>query len=314
MSNPAHIVKLKPLFTFHELTILSIVRHPPPIILRVETRVAIDIFGLQIYWYGILLTIGMMLAVHLAAMELKRLGVAPQVMWDGALIILGLGILGGRLYHAFSEYNDGTLGWSYYRNHPLEIITGIRDGGLGIYGGVVAGGLGALYVALRNRVRPGIMADCLAPALPLGQAIGRWGNYANQELYGPPTGSSWWGITIAPWARVPPYNNLDQYPLDLHFHPTFLYESIYSFIGVILMLWIGRKFSDKLHTGDLFGLYMIYYGIGRGLLESTVRLDAATYGTGPLPTAVLFSLAFIAGGIVILVGNRLFKTKMQLQV
>ena len=278
-----------------------------------DTRVAIDIFGFQIYWYGILLTLGMMLAVHVAAMELKRLGYSPQIMWDGALIILGLGILGGRLYHALSEYNDGTLGWSYYRNHPLEIITGIRDGGLGIFGGVVAGGLGALYVALRNKVRPGVMADCIAPGLLLGQVIGRWGNYANQELYGPPTGSSWWGITIAQWARVPPFNDLAAYPLDLRFHPTFLYESLYNFIGFIVLLWVARKFSDRLRTGDLLGIYMIYYGIGRGLLESTVRLDAATYGTGPLPTAVLFSLTFIAGGILLLVGNRVSHAKMQLQ-
>ena len=255
----------------------------------------------------------MMLAVHVAAMELKRLGYSPQIMWDGALIILGLGILGGRLYHALSEYNDGTLGWSYYRNHPLEIITGIRDGGLGIFGGVEAGGLGALYVALRNKVRPGVMADCIAPGLLLGQVIGRWGNYANQELYGPPTGSSWWGITIAQWARVPPFNDLAAYPLDLRFHPTFLYESLYNFIGFIVLLWVARKFSDRLRTGDLMGIYMIYYGIGRGLLESTVRLDAATYGTGPLPTAVLFSLVFIAGGILLLLGNRVLNAKMQLQ-
>ncbi len=279
----------------------------------VDTRVAIDIFGFQIYWYGILLTLGMMLAVHIAAMELKRLGYSPQIMWDGALIILGLGILGGRLYHAFSTYNDGTLGWPYYKEHPLEIITGIRDGGLGVYGGIVGGGLGALYVAFRNRVRIGVMADCIAPALPLGQAIGRWGNYANQELYGPPTGSSWWGITIAKWARVPPYTDLDQYPLDVRFHPSFFYESLYNFIGFILLLWIGRKFANRLRTGDLFGIYMIYYGIGRGLLESTVRPDAFTYGTGPLPTAVMFSLVFITGGILILIGNRLIHAKMQLQ-
>ena len=270
-----------------------------------DTRVAISLFGLDVYWYGIIITFGMMVSTYVAAKELKRLGHNPQIIWDGAIWILALGILGGRMYHVFSEYNDGTPGWSFYRQHPLEIITGFRNGGLGIFGGVLGGAIGAVIVAYRNKVPFGNMANAIAPSLLIGQAIGRWGNFANQELYGPPT-SLPWGIRIADWARVGEYRDLVKYPIaTTYFHPSFFYESFWNLIGFGLLLWVARRFKAQLKPWDTFGLYMSWYGTGRTFLESFVRLDAATYGTGPLHTAVLFGLAFVGIGALILLFNHL---------
>lgn len=267
-----------------------------------DTRVAFSLFGLDVYWYGVLITTGMVLAVYVAANELKRYGYNPQILWDGAIIILGLGVLGGRMYHVFSTYNDGTLGWPYYRENPLAIITEFRNGGLGIYGGIVGGAIGAVIVCIRNKVPFGVMANSIGTSLLLGQMVGRWGNYANQELYGPPTNLPW-GIQIAEGARVAPYNDLVKYSLETRFHPSFLYESIWNFIGFIILLWAARKFQKQLRQWDMFALYMIWYGIGRGFLESTVRVDALTYGFGSIPPAVAWSLAFVAGGLAILAWN-----------
>jgi phosphatidylglycerol:prolipoprotein diacylglycerol transferase len=269
-----------------------------------DTRIAFNLFGLDVYWYGIILTTGMMVAVYVAAMELGRRGYARAILWDGAILVLGLSILGGRLYHVFSEYNDGTPGWSYYREHPLEILD-IRSGGLGVFGGIVLGGLGGVILAIRHKVHFGAMADSIGMGLILGQCIGRWGNFANQELYGPPTNLPW-GMPIQEWARTGIYRDLQAYPIETtFFHPSFLYESLWCFLGFILLLWVERKFAAWMKHGDLFAFYLIFYGTGRAALEATVRLDALTYG-GAIPTAVLFGLGFVAFGIVILLINHVF--------
>jgi phosphatidylglycerol:prolipoprotein diacylglycerol transferase len=275
-----------------------------------DTRVAFSLFGFDVYWYGIVITTAMIAATYIAAKEFERRGKDPNIIWNGMVIVLGLGILGARMYHVFSEYNDGTPGWSFYRANPTQIFN-LRSGGLGIFGGLIGGAIGATFVALRNKVNWWFMADCIAPGLPLGQAIGRWGNFFNQELYGAPTGSSWWGVTIQPWARVRAgnvdYSDLQKFPLDTRFHPAFFYESIWSLAGFLLLMWVARKFSSKLISGDLFAFYLIWYGIGRGLIESQFRLDAQTYSIGatPLPTAVLLALVFIVLGAGILISNRL---------
>lgn len=286
---------------------------PLTTMLAMDTRVAFSLFGLDVYWYGVLITLGMVLATYVAANELKRYGYNPQILWDGAILILGLGVLGGRMYHVFSTYNDGTPGWPYYREHPLAIITEFRNGGLGIYGGIVGGAIGAIIVCIRNKVPFGVMANAIGVALPLGQLIGRWGNYANQELYGPPTNLPW-GIRIDEWARVDPYRDLAQYPLDTHFHPSFLYESIWNFIGLIVLLWAARRFQKQLRGWDVFALYAIWYGIGRGLLEATLRVDAYTYGFGSIPPGVAWSLAFIGGGLIVLFWNHVIARPKSAQV
>jgi phosphatidylglycerol---prolipoprotein diacylglyceryl transferase len=269
----------------------------------VDTRVAFSILGYPIYWYGIIITLAMMAAVWVTAREFERRGGDNQIVWDGALIVLACGIIGARLYHVFSEYNDGTPGWSYYRQNPIEILN-LRSGGLGIFGGIAGGFLGALFVVFRHKIPFWQLADSVAPALLIGQGIGRWGNFFNQELYGGPTGSTWWGIQIAEWARVSPFNNLTDFPLDTRFHPTFFYESAWNLAGALLLLWLARRASSTLKRSDLFAGYLLWYGTGRLVLELTVRNDAWTYTTGGIPTGVVFALGWLIAGFGLLIFNR----------
>ena len=271
-----------------------------------DPRVALQIGPLSIYWYGIIITTGIIAATYIATLEAKRRGEDPNIVWDGVILVVFLGLVGARLYHVFSTPNDGSnVGWEYYRQNPIEIIM-IRSGGLGIYGGIIGGLIGVLILAVRKRLKLLRWLDIVVPGLALAQSIGRWGNYVNQELYGGPTGSSWWGVTIAPEYRVNTakidFTDLNAYPLDTRFHPTFFYESVWNFAGFILLMWFGRRFEPRLRDGDVFGLYLIWYGIGRSWVELLFRPDAWTIGA--LPTAVWISLGLAAlGGGLMLVNH-----------
>lgn len=269
--------------------------------------VAIDLGFLKVHWYGIILTTGMIIATYITALEVKRRGENPAIVWDGVLIVLLLGLAGARLYHVFSSPNDGSgSGWEFYRQNPLQILA-VWRGGLGIYGGLIGGVLGILIVTLRHKLRLMRWLDCVAPGVVLAQAIGRWGNFVNQELYGGPTGSSWWGVTIEPAYRIRTssidFTDLQAYPPETRFHPTFFYESAWNFIGFILLMWISRRFARVLRDGDIMALYFIWYGIGRGWVELFFRPDAWTLGV--LPTAVWISIGFIGLGLVILLLDHL---------
>ncbi len=252
----------------------------------------------------------MFAAVYVTARGYKERGGNPDAVWDGALLVLGMAIAGARLYHVFSEYNDGTLGWSHYRQNPLEILN-LRSGGLGIFGGILGGIAGAMILVVWRKMPFWKLADSVAPALLVGQGLGRWGNYFNQELYGGPTGSNWWGITIIEQARVQAYADLAKFPLDTRFHPTFFYESAWNLAGAAFLLWLDRRrgsesgAATRLKRVDLFGLYFIWYGAGRLFLESTLRVDAYTYTTGGLPTGVLFAIGWLIAGSLLLIRNRM---------
>ena len=272
--------------------------------------VAIDLGIIKIHWYGIILTFGMVMAAYIAAHEAKRRGENPNIVWDGVLWVIGLGLVGARLYHVFSSPNDGSgSGWAYYSQNPLQILF-IWQGGLGIFGGLLGGLLGVFIVMARNRAPLMRWLDCIVPGVVLAQAIGRWGNYANQELYGGPTGSSWWGVTIDAAHRIRTgkidFTDLQTYPLDTRFHPTFFYESAWNFVGFILLMWIARRFERVLRDGDLLALYFVWYGIGRAWVELLFRPDAWTLGS--LPTAVWISLGSIAlGGVILLINHTIGK-------
>ena len=277
-----------------------------------ESRIALDLGFIKIYWYGIVITTGMMLACYVAMYEAKRRGENPDIVSDGAIWVIGLGLVCARLYHVFSAPNDGSgSGWEYYRNNPLQILA-IWQGGIGIYGGFVGGIIGIIYVMWRNKAPLWRWFDNIVPGVLLGQAIGRWGNYFNQELYGGPTGSSTWGLIIQEPFRVRTgkfdFTDMTQYPLDTRFHPTFLYESIWNFCGFLLLMWLARRYQqhpDRPETagrplvdGDIGPLFLIWYGIGRGWVELFFRPDAWTLGS--LPTAVWISIIGIGIGLLIM--------------
>jgi len=249
-----------------------------------------------IYWYGVLIVTGVMLGAVYAAWKARQDGEDPDHVWNALIIAIILAIIGARLYHVFSEPQGGMVGWSYYRQHPIEILY-IRQGGLGIYGAIIGGVLGVVIYAWRAKLRPLQWLDYGAVGLALGQAIGRWGNFINQELYGPPTNSSW-GLIIGPEHRIIPYNNLIIYPLETLFHPTFLYESLWCLLLFFTLVLIAHKFKDQLLDGDILLCYIIGYSLGRFFIEY-LRPDA--WLIGPIAAAQLFAILCVVGGVALLV-------------
>jgi len=248
--------------------------------------IAIQIGPLAFRWYGLLVTGGAVAAAFVASREARRRGEDPEHIWNMLAWILILGIIGARLYHVVSSPSTGG-GLSYYLQNPVKILY-VWEGGLGIYGAVAGGLLGA-YLYTRRYGLPFLRwVDIAIVGVPLAQAIGRWGNFFNQELYGYPTTLPW-GIRIDAAHRLPQFANL---PPDTRFHPTFLYESLWNLLAFAVLLFIARRFADRLRDGDLLLAYGILYPVGRILVE-TQRPDAWTIAG--IPTAQLI------GGISIIV-------------
>jgi len=262
--------------------------------------VAFHLGPLTVYWYGIILVTGMLVGGYVAAFEAKRRGEKEDHVWNMLMVVVLLGIVGARLYHVFSSPAGGNVGWAYYRVHPAAIFY-IWDGGLGIYGAIVGGLIGISLYTYRNKLSLLRYLDIGAPALLIGQAIGRWGNWANQELYGPPTTLPW-GIPIDQYHRIPPLDDLTRYPLTMRFQPDFLYESLWSLVGVILLLAVGRKLAGKLKEGDLFLAYLVWYPLGRLWVEA-LRPDA--WRIGNIPTAQIISVVLIVIAAVLLLVRHL---------
>ena len=250
-----------------------------------------------IRWYGVLIVAGALLAGYIGALEAKRKGDDSEYIWDALAVVLITGLLGARLYHVFSS-PAGSIGWEYYRRHPVDIIAFWRGGftGLGIYGAVAGGALGLLAYTRWNKLPFLRWADYAAPGLVLAQAIGRWGNYINQELYGYPTTLPW-GIGIDAAHRISPFDNLTLYPLDTRFHPTFLYESLWNLLCFGLLMLLARRYEDRLLEGDVFTAYFILYPLGRFFVEG-LRPDAWKIAT--IPTAQIIALVCIAGASAVL--------------
>jgi len=223
----------------------------------------------HIYFYGILITIGVIAAALLAQSEAKRRGLNPDYVWDLLFWVVLAGIVGARIWHIFTpppSMVEQGITTKYYLTHPLAMID-IRKGGLGIPGAIIAGAF-ALWIYCRNKKLVFLTwTDIAAPGVALAQAIGRWGNFFNQELYGRPT-SLPWKIYIDPAHRVPGFTNFDYY------HPLFLYESLWNLLNMAVLLWLGRRFQNWLKPGDLFFFYLIQYSIGRFFLEF-LRLDSS---------------------------------------
>lgn len=212
----------------------------------------------------------------------------PEYVWNGIIICLILGLIGARLYHVFTPSPSmAALGIESARDYfqNPQLLFNLRNGGLGIYGGLAGGALGLFYFTWRNRLPLLPWADMAAVGVALGQGFGRWGNFMNQELYGRPTN--------VPWAIfIDPVHRLQSFADFSYFHPAFLYESLWNFLtfGLLMLLWRRRR---KLLAGEMTAVYLIMYAIGRTLLE-TVRLDSRVVSLGgvqlPLAWATLVSL------------------------
>jgi len=223
----------------------------------------------HIYFYGILITLGVVAAAVVGQFEAKRRGLNPEIILDMLFWLVIAGIIGARVWHILTpppSMVERGITTMYYFTHPLEMLA-IRNGGLGIPGAVI-GGVIALWVYSRKYKLDFLTwADIAAPGLALAQAIGRWGNFFNQELYGAPTNVPW-KLFIDSAHRLPGYESISYY------HPLFFYEFLWNLANAIFLLFMGRKFSKLLKTGDLLWIYMIMYPIGRFFLDF-LRMDAS---------------------------------------
>ena len=248
----------------------------------------------HIYFYGILIMLGVVAAAFLGQAEAKRRGINPDYIWDSLFWLVLAGIVGARLWHVFSPppsmvAQGITTAW--YFAHPLDLIN-IRNGGLGIPGAIIGGAL-ALWVYCRGKKISFLtLIDAIIPGVALAQAIGRWGNFFNQELYGKPTNLPW-KIYIDPAHRVPGYENVN------YFTPLFLYESLWNLLNMAILLWAARRFEKWLKPGDIFYIYMIMYSIGRFTLEF-LRLDASQVAGLNFNQTFVIIVALVAGVLLFL--------------
>ncbi|MFC2069194.1 prolipoprotein diacylglyceryl transferase [Chloroflexota bacterium] len=237
--------------------------------------------GLTVNLYGIMIATGVLAALGVAFIEAKRCGQDANHVVNMTLLVIPLGIIGARLYHVIDQ-------WAYY-SQDLALIIGGR--GLGIFGAVLGGALGLFIYTRWKGIGTLRWLDIVAPGLILAQAIGRWGNFFNQELYGYPTDLPW-AIHIDPMHRLPGYEIYN------YFHPLFLYESLWNILGFTALMLLGRKLRSRLRDGDIFLLYIIYYGIGRFFLEG-LKIDVWTLGGFPTARWIT-GLAIIATVAVII--------------
>jgi phosphatidylglycerol:prolipoprotein diacylglycerol transferase len=231
-----------------------------------------NIGPLTIHFYGIVIMLGVIAATYLARREAHRRGQNGELVWDMLVWVLIAGILGARLWHIFTPSPSAEaqgLTTYFYLTHPLDALA-IWNGGLGIPGAVIGGAIALFFFGRRHHLPYLTWLDILAPGLALGQAIGRWGNFFNQELYGAPTKLPW-AIYIDPQHRLPGFEN------QAYYHPTFLYESLWDLGNMGLLLWLNRRLKDRLKTGDIFLIYLIVYAFGRFMLEF-LRLDSSQLG------------------------------------
>jgi phosphatidylglycerol---prolipoprotein diacylglyceryl transferase len=251
--------------------------------------IAIQIGPLPLYWYGVAYALGLAAAYLVMVRQAQRFGQDPNIVGNGLIVIGIAALIGGRLYHVIDQ-------WSLYKDDLLKIVLPPYSG-LGVYGGIVTGTIAFLFLVRYYRVNPWTWADIVAPGLFVMQAIGRWGNFFNQELYGPPT-SAPWGIAIDCAHRVVTYP-CETFPLaTTHFEPLFLYESISGILGVAVLLWLSRRPRPWLRRGDLALIFFIWYAVVRFLLEN---LRTGNWRLDGIPTAQIFSILFAAGALVILI-------------
>ena len=262
-------------------------------------RIAFSLFGIDVNWYGLIITCGMILAVLYALWHAKHEGVKSDHIIDLALALIFCGVIGARLYYVIMEFDQylvsggtflQTLGGTLYN------CIAIWNGGLAIYGGIIAGFLAALVAARVKRIPFPVIADIAGPAVMVGQIIGRWGNFVNVEAYGAETTLPWrMGVLYS-------FNDGVSFVSEKFVHPTFIYESLWNLLGLILITYFYKK--KKFH-GQMFLSYMTWYGFGRMLIEG-LRADSLYVGSIRISQLVGF-VTFVVGAVLIIVNLRRVK-------
>ena len=249
---------------------------------------------ITIHYYGLIIILGILVALVIVSREAARRGKTLDFLIDAIPWIFLGGVIGARFWHILtppqSMVNRG-ITTHYYLTH-LNAAIAIWKGGAGIFGAVIGGTIALSIFARKKREAISMWLDIIAPGLALAQAVGRWGNFINQEVYGLPSDLPW-AITVDPQYRLPGYELVDSY------HPLFLYEAIWSVLNMVFLLWVGRKYQDKIKSGSLFLIYLIFYGFGRVGLEF-LRLDISSFQGININQAFMTAVVLVAGVLFII--------------
>ena len=246
-------------------------------------RVAFSIGSFNVYWYGILIATGLLLAVIYAYLNAHRYDVNRDKLFDCVIVGIITSIIGARLYYVIFK-------WDYFSAHPAEIFD-IRDGGIAIYGAIIGALTGGLIMAKIRKQKFLPILDITMTGFLIGQALGRWGNFFNQEAFGSETDSV--------------FRMVSENTGNVGVHPCFLYESVWCFIGFFLLIFINRKFQR--YHGEIFYLYLVWYGFERviveGLRTDSLYLPFQIFGYD-IRVSQLLSAILVVAGIILLVINR----------
>ena len=245
--------------------------------------IAFSIGSYHIYWYGIIIASGLLLAVGYAMKTAPRYNVNASKLINCVLVGIITGIIGARLYFCFFQ-------WDYYSKNPVEILH-INNGGLAIYGGIIGSMIGGLIIVKIQKMKVMPVLDIAMISFLIGQGIGRWGNFMNQEAYGTPTD--------LPWGMMSEGTNM------VAVHPCFLYESIWCLLVFVLLHFYG-KYKQK-YAGQIFYMYLVWYGFERMIVEG-LRTDSLYLPFSPfgfdIRVSQLLSLLIFLIGIILLILNR----------
>lgn len=252
--------------------------------------VAFELGPISVAWYGIIIVSAMILAISLTVKEAEKRGISEDFIVDMAFWLLPLGIIGARLYYVLFELD-------VYLQDPIRIFY-IWEGGLAIYGGIIAGVLTIYYMAQKEKIPVLLITDILVPYVLLAQAIGRWGNFINQEAHGGEVSRQFLENLHLPQFIIEQMNINGTY-----YHPTFLYESLWSLLGVGVILLIRNR-KKLLLRGEATAAYMIWYGVGRFFIEG-MRTDSLYIGS--LRASQILSLVLVIAGIAGIIYQRYFR-------
>ena len=251
--------------------------------LELNPPASINLFGMEIYFYGILIALGFILTMFYCAKTTKHFGLEEDDIYDLMIFLLPAVIIGARLYYVLFSIED-------YAGDPLRIFA-VWEGGLAIYGGVIAGVITVFFVARHKKIPIGAMLDCATYGLLIGQIIGRWGNFMNREAFGAQTEIFCRMGLTAPNGTT------------IYVHPTFLYESLWNLLLLIGLIIFERK-GKRRYDGQCTLLYFFFYGLGRMWIEG-LRTDSLYIGSTGIRVSQLLSLGLVlASGVIMLIIRR----------
>lgn len=261
-----------------------------------------SVFGFEITLYGVLIGIGMLAGILLAAHQAKVAGQNPDIIWDFAIYAIVFSIIGARLYYVAFE-------WDMYKDDLLSIFN-TRQGGLAIYGGVIAAFLTLFIYAKLKKQNPFWIMDACVPGLILGQTIGRWGNFTNREVFGEYTDNLFaMRLPIEAVRARDISENVASHIVEgtnyIQVHPTFLYESLWN-LGVLVFLLLYRK--HKKFEGELALYYLAGYGLGRAWIEG-IRTDTLFIPGTTVPVSQVLAIVLFVGAVLADISIRLWRRK-----